>query len=197
MKRTLSVNIGGMAFFIDEDAYGALKKYLDSIGLASNSLEGGNEIFEDVEIRIAELFAEKLKNNKQVITLRDVEEVKSILGEPEDFSGKDTGQRDSYNQQNYARRMYRDPDSRVIGGVCSGLAAYWSTDVSIIRIIFILLAIFGMFGVFIYLVLWIVLPEANTIAQKLEMRGEPVNLSNIAAFFRKEFENVKRNFRKK
>lgn len=93
--------------------------------------------------------------------------------------------------------MYRDPDNRIIGGVCSGLASYWHIDPAIVRIIFVILAIFGMAGVLIYLILWIVLPEAGTVAQKLEMRGEAVNFSNIGDFFREEFENVKRSFKKK
>lgn len=93
--------------------------------------------------------------------------------------------------------MYRDPDNCIIGGVCGGLAAYWRVDPTIVRIIFILLAIFGMAGVIIYLILWVVLPEAHTVAQKLEMRGESVNLSSIGDFFREEFNNVKNSFKKK
>ena len=94
--------------------------------------------------------------------------------------------------------MYRDPDARIIGGVCSGLGAYWNIDPTLIRIVFIVLAIFGLAGVLIYLILWIVLPEASTVAQKLEMRGEPVNVSNISDFIRDEFEHVKKsmNFKK-
>lgn len=197
MRKALTVNIGGMVFYIDEDAYDMLREYLNKVRAESASLEGGNEIYEDVENRIAELFTEKLKDNRQVVTMKDVEDVMAILGQPGTFSGKGSSHEEYYREANYARRMYRDPDNRLIGGVCSGLAAYWSTDISLIRIIFVLLAIFGMFGVLIYLVLWIILPEANTVAQKLEMRGEPVNLSNIAAFFRKEFENVRKNFRKR
>jgi phage shock protein PspC (stress-responsive transcriptional regulator) len=197
MKKTLAVNIGGMVFYIDEDAYDVLKAYLNRVKQESSILEGGNDMFEDIEMRIAELFNERLKDGRQVIIMQDVEEVKAILGEPKDFSGSSTHEDYEQYSGRYSKRMYRDPDNRILGGVCSGLAAYWHTDISLIRIIFILLAIFGMFGVFIYVVLWIILPEANTVAQKLEMRGEPVNLSNIGAFFRKEFEEVKKNFRKK
>ena len=105
---------------------------------------------------------------------------------------EDQQQTGNSNKRNY-RRMYRDPDARIIGGVCSGFGAYWNVDPTLIRIIFIVLAIFGLAGVLIYLILWIVLPEATTVAQKLEMRGESVNISNISDFIRDEFEHVKKN----
>lgn len=186
-----------MVYHIDDDAYNTLKTYLDLVKTELRSVEGGNEIFEDIETRIAELFTERLKSGRQVITKRDVDEIISILGQPADISGKQEQKNySSFSYRSY-RRMYRDPDNRIIGGVCSGLAAYWRMDPTVVRIIFVLLAIFGMAGVLIYLILWVVLPEAHSIAQKLEMRGEPVNLSNIGDFFREEFENVKRSFHKK
>ncbi len=89
--------------------------------------------------------------------------------------------------------MYRDPDNRIIGGVCSGMAAYWSIDSWIARVIFIILAMPGGLGIFIYIVLWIVLPEAKTTAQKIQMKGEPVNIHNIKDSVKDEFENVKQN----
>lgn len=198
MKKTLTINLAGMVFHIDDDAFETLKNYLDRVKNELRSVDGGDEIYEDVEARISELFSEKLKNNKQVITQKEVDEIIRTMGQPGDISGKSEGSQ--YKSNDYRksyRRMYRDPDNRIIGGVCSGLAAYWRVDPTIVRIIFILLAIFGMAGVLIYLILWIVLPEAHTVAQKLEMRGESVNLSNIGDFFRKEFNNVKNSFKKK
>jgi len=192
----MTINLGGMVYHIDDDAYDKLKIYLDKVKNELRSVDGGEEIYQDIEARIAELFSERLKNNRQVISLLEVEEVIGIMGNPEDISGKTT-ERDYKSKNHNYRRMYRDPDNRIIGGVCSGLAAYWRIDPTIVRLIFIILAIFGMAGVLIYLILWIVLPEANTVAQKLEMRGEAVNLSNIGDFFRQEFENVKRSFQKK
>ena len=198
MKKTLTINLAGMVFHIDDDAFEALKNYLDRVKKELHSVDGGNEIYEDVEARIAELFSEKLKNNKQVITQKEVDEIIRTMGQPGDISGKSEGdQHKSYDYKKNYKRMYRDPDNRIIGGVCSGLAAYWRVDPTLVRIIFILLAIFGMAGVLIYLILWVVLPEAQTVAQKLEMRGEPVNLSNIGDFFREEFNNVKNSFKKK
>lgn len=192
----MTINLGGMVYHIDEDAYDKLKIYLDKVKNELRSVDGGEEIYQDIETRIAELFSERLSSNKQVITLNEVEDVIRIMGNPEDISGKTTEREYSSKSRSY-RRMFRDPDNRIIGGVCSGLAAYWRIDPTIVRLIFVILAIFGMAGVLIYLILWIVLPEANTVAQKLEMRGEAVNLSNIVDFFRQEFENVKRSFQKK
>lgn len=197
MRKTVTVNIAGLVFYIDDDAFAALNKYLNSVRSEFKSMEGGNEIYEDIESRIAELFNERLGNNRQVITLKEVEEVIEILGQPGDFF--DDSETGSFHPPHArpTKRLYRDTDNRIVAGVCSGLAAYWSMDPTLVRLVFVILAIFGMAGVLIYLILWLVLPEARTVAQKLEMRGEPVNLSNIGAFFREEFENVKRSFSKK
>jgi len=192
----MTVNIGGRVFHIDEDAYDLLNNYLVHVRDELKSTEGEKEINEDIETRMGELFASLLKGSREVITIQDVQEVIRVMGQPEDISGNPEKNRHSSNTGSY-KRMYRDPDNRIIGGVCSGLASYWRADPTIIRIIFIVLCIFGMAGGIIYLILWIILPEAHTVAQKLEMRGEPVNLSNMGEFFREEFENVKRSFRRK
>jgi len=88
--------------------------------------------------------------------------------------------------------MYRDPDNRILGGVCAGIGAYWRIEPWIIRIIFLALMFAGGFGLLIYIILWIVLPEARTIAQKIEMRGEPVNIQSIKEAVKREFEQVRR-----
>jgi phage shock protein PspC (stress-responsive transcriptional regulator) len=196
MKKTMTVNIGGRAYHIDEDAYNKLNNYLEEVRAELNNTEGESEIYDDIEHRIGELFTEKLRNNRQVIVMQDVEEVIRTMGNPADISGRSDERNKKSGRSSY-RRMYRDPENRIVGGVCSGLAAYWQLDTMLVRIIFILLSIFGMAGVIIYLILWIILPEASSVAQKLEMRGEPVNLSNIGEFFRKEFENVKKSFSRK
>lgn len=192
----MTVNIGGRVYHIDEDAFDSLNDYLAKVKNELRDTDGGNEIYEDIEHRIGELFEERLKSERQVITIQDVQEIVAIMGQPGDFFGHPETEGKS-NGSSATKRMYRDPDGRIIGGVCSGLASYWRVDPTLVRIIFVLLCIFGMAGVLIYLVLWIILPEATTVAQKLEMRGEPVNLSNIGEFFHQEFENVKRSFRRK
>jgi phage shock protein PspC (stress-responsive transcriptional regulator) len=193
MKKTLTINLAGMVYNIDDDAYSKLKIYLEKIEGHFINEEDGKDILHDIEARIAEILNEKISNSRQVVTIDDINEIIKIMGEPNDFAGgEDQQQNDKSNKRNY-RRMYRDPDARIIGGVCSGLGAYWNVDPTLIRIIFIVLAIFGLAGVLIYLILWIVLPEATTVAQKLEMRGESVNISNISDFIRDEFEHVKKN----
>jgi phage shock protein PspC (stress-responsive transcriptional regulator) len=192
MKITLSVNLGGYSFNIDEDAYSELKRYLKNLELHFAREESSSEILSDIESRIAELFRSKLTTYKQVITIDDVSNVISVLGTPEDISENEgTSARDKFSSPGY-HRMYRDPDHRVIGGVCSGIAAYWTIEVWIIRLIFFCLAMMGV-GFLIYLILYIVLPEAKTTAQKIEMKGEPVNINNIKDSVKREFDTVRKN----
>lgn len=197
MKKTLTINLAGMVYHIDEDAFQKLKAYLDTLERKFRQEPDVKELIADIEARIAELLSERMGNKKQVVTVDDVVAIISILGDPEVISDDEntyqyTGRTTSKGRY---RRMYRDPDSRVIGGVCSGLAAYWNMDPAIVRVVFIVLVIIGGSGLLIYLILWIVMPEAQTTAQKLEMRGEAVTIDNIKDFIRDEFEQVKKNFK--
>lgn len=194
MKSAISVHLAGILFHIDEDAYLELKNYLDLIEMEIDGLEGKQEIYTDIEARIAELFRERITSYKQVVNIKDVNEIIRIMGKPEEISGN--GGTTSFRVKNTQRRMYRNPDERILGGVCSGIAAYWQVDVVLIRVIFVILAIFGMAGVLIYIILWIVVPEASTVTQKLEMRGQAVNIHSIIDFFKEEFEYVKKGFKK-
>ncbi len=194
MKITVSINIGGYSFNIDEDAYSELKIYLKSLELHFSGEESSSEILSDIEARMAELFRSRLAEYKQVITIEDVREVMAILGTPEDISDKEgPSAREKFSSPGY-HRMYRDPDHRIIGGVCSGMAAYWNIDPVIIRIIFVVLA-FGGIGVLLYLILYIAIPEAKTTAQKIEMHGEPVNIHNIKDSVKDEFNRVRKNMK--
>ncbi|MEA1886501.1 MAG: PspC domain-containing protein [Bacteroidota bacterium] len=190
MKITVSINIGGMAFHIDEDAYTELKIYLRSLDRYFAKEASSAEIMADIEARIADLLRSKINDYKQVVTLQDVREVINTLGTPEDISD-DSGSTYERLSGTAYRRMYRDPDNRIIGGVCSGMAAYWRIDPWIVRLIFIIISLPGGLGILIYLILWIVLPEAKTTAQKIEMKGDPVNIHNIKDSVRQEFDNVK------
>ncbi len=193
MKITVSINLGGYSFNIDEDAYTELKRYLKNLELHFASEESSAEILSDIETRMAELFRAKLTGYKQVITIEDVYEVCAVLGTPEDiFDEEDTSARDKFTSPGY-HRMYRDPDHRIIGGVCAGMGAYWRVEPWIIRIIFVILAMMGGLGILVYLILYIVLPEAKTTGQKIEMKGERVNIHNIKESVKKEFENVRKN----
>lgn len=195
MKKTFSINLNGIVFNIDEDAYEKMQSYLTSIERHFSREEERKEIIADIEARLAEIFSGKTSASKQVINMDDVDEVIRMMGQPGDFADEEAEEipkEDPLYHKKY-RRMYRDPDSRLIGGVCSGLSAYFGMDPVFLRLIF-LIAFFGFgVGLLVYLILWIVLPEARTTAQKLEMRGEKVNVSNIGNFVKEEFNNVKRN----
>lgn len=199
MKKTLTVNLANQVFHIDEDAYLQLKGYLDKIESHFSNSEERKDILSDIETRLAELFGEKITPDKQVINLADVQQITAIMGDPAEIGGNTESETGTYTASSGSRpkRLYRDPDNRVLGGVCGGFGIYTALDPIIIRIIF-LAAFFG-FGVgfLIYIILWIVVPEAITTAQKLEMRGDPVNATNIGKFMQDEFESVKKTFKGK
>lgn len=189
MKVTVNVNLGGYPFNVDEDAYERLRQYMKSLEKEFSGESSASEIMTDIEGRIAELFRMRLNSYKQVITMKDVEEVMAILGSPEVISG--SGPSEERPPRSH-RRIYRDPDRRVFGGVCAGISAYLNWDPLIMRILFAVLIFAGGFGLGLYLILWIVLPEAKTTAQKLEMRGDPVTIENIRDTVKEEFETVKK-----
>ncbi|MDP2236677.1 MAG: PspC domain-containing protein [Bacteroidales bacterium] len=192
MKKTISINISGLMFNIDEDAFARLSQYLGSIKKHFEGREGQADIIADIESRIAELLQTHLHETKQVITIEDVNEVIAALGQPfemdEDDSGSNEGSTKPYSFRR--KRLFRDPDNRKISGVAAGIAAYFAIDPLWIRIIFVLLLFGSGAGLLIYIVLWILTPEARTTAEKLEMRGEPVNVDNIEKSIKEEFEKV-------
>lgn len=196
MKKTLSINIRGIVFNIDEDAYQKLNSYLSEIYRHYKNQPGCDEIVSDIENRIVELFQERLSENKQVITIADVTEVIRILGHPSDFDREleeDTPPMGNKSTRG-PKRLYRDPESRVIGGVCSGLGAYFNIDPVWFRLLFVLAVIFAGTGILLYLILWIVLPPARTVSERLEMRGDPIDIDNIEKSVRKEMNDVKDKF---
>lgn len=196
MNQTININLAGMIFHVDENAYQLLTSYLEKLKKIFEAEEGGNEIIHDVESRFAELFQQKL-GDKEVVTLPLVEEVISIMGEPEDYAQNDEeefySQKETYTHftKNKPRRLYRNPDDKIIGGVASGLAAYFGIDPVWVRLV--LASMFFLYGIgFIpYIILYIVIPEAKTTAEKLEMKGEPINLSNIEKSVKDELNNMK------
>ena len=195
MKITVSINLGGYSLYIDEDAYAELKMYLKNLELHFAEEESSSEILSDIETRMSELFRTRLTSYKQVIDIEDVRQVIAVLGPPEDISDNEgRSSRDKFSSPGY-HRMYRDPDHRIIGGVCAGMGAYWDIDPLIVRIIFLVLLLGGGIGALVYIILYIVLPEARTTAQKIEMKGEPVNIHNIKEAVKKEFESVRKNMK--
>jgi phage shock protein PspC (stress-responsive transcriptional regulator) len=181
MKRVEAININGIVFSIDDDAYRNLGSYLDSLSEYFKHEQGGNEIIADIEIRIAELFAERPGGIAQVVTNEDVLHAIGTLGTLEDITESDSepsGEPSVDKQKKHTKRLYRNPDQSVLGGVCAGIASWLDISVIIVRIIFIIACFYGV-SILIYFVLWIVIPLAKTTAQKLEMQGQPINISNI------------------
>lgn len=260
MKKTLSINVSGIIFHIEEDGYETLRKYLDSINRYFSSFEDSSEIIADIENRIAEIFLSKLNEGKQVITAEDVSQLIVIMGNVNDFkaaednafAGEQTKKEsaksapsgepkklvrdrshkvlggvcgglghyfgidpvwprlifalltlgyggglliyiilwvvlpiEALEEESGVKKMYRNPESKVLGGVAGGIAAFFGSEVVLIRILFVIMAFFGGFGIILYIILWISIPEAKTITEKMEMQGEPVTLSNIESSVKK------------
>ncbi|MBN1251491.1 MAG: PspC domain-containing protein [Bacteroidales bacterium] len=180
MKITENINLAGLIFTIDQDALLKLQNYLNSIERYFAIKEEGKEVVADIEGRIAELFETKLNKSKEVISIEDVNQIIGIMGMPEEFMNE--AQTESERSASYSelgsKKLYRSADDKVLGGVCGGLGAYFNIDPVIFRLIFVLALLFSV-GFLIYIILWIVLPEARTFAQKLEMKGYKVNISSI------------------
>ncbi len=196
MKKTVKINISSVIFHLDEDAYQILQNYLTAINQRFASTEEGKEIITDIEHRIAEILQSKLSEQKQVISSEDVNEVIEIMGRPEDFEGEEenTNTHNQYYDKS-SKRLYRDSENRILGGVNSGIANYLNIDPLIIRILFFaMMFAYGIIGI-IYIVLWALLPAATTTAQKLDMRGEKLNISDIEKNVRKEYDTVKDNLK--
>lgn len=261
MKKTLSINVSGIIFHIEEDGYETLRKYLDSINRYFSTFDDSSEIIADIENRIAEIFLSKLNDGKQVITAEDVAQLMTVMGNVNDFKAAEENEfagepakeksnaststsgapkklvrdksrkvlggvcagmahyfsidpvwvrlifallflgygfgiliyiilwivlpTETIEEESNVKKMYRNPESKVLGGVAGGIAAFFGVDVILMRILFVLAAFFGGFGIIIYIILWISIPEAKTITEKMEMQGEPVTLSNIESSVKK------------
>jgi phage shock protein PspC (stress-responsive transcriptional regulator) len=181
MNKIITINLGGRAIQIEEDAYDALRDYLHQLEKQFAKTENGREIIEDIEARISEMLAEKLKNGRVSINVSDVKEVVNIMGKPSDFEeDTPTHSEEEYQPKGeFQKRLYRDVDQRFIGGVCSGLAHYFNMDITIVRIVWLLMFFAFGTGFVIYIILWAVIPRANTTAEKIQMKGEMPNIENI------------------
>lgn len=183
MNKVFTINLGGTPFTIDEDAYEYLKKYLNTIHGHFRSTEGYEDITADIEARMAELFQERLAN-RPIVNIKDVQAVVGIMGRPEEFGAEPLeDERDTApfaTSFKTGKRLFRHPDDVQVGGVCAGLAAYFGiSDPVWVRLLFVLVALSGGFGVPIYFVLWAIVPKASTSSDFLAMRGEPINVASI------------------
>jgi phage shock protein PspC (stress-responsive transcriptional regulator) len=173
MDKTININLGGTLFQIDEAAFGKLKDYLQSINNKFKNTPGGNETIEDIESRIAEIFI-SMKGTAGVISSENVDEMIKLIGKPEDFDQPGTEnetQRPSYGHPGARKKMFRNPENKIISGLCGGIGAYLNTDPVWIRILFVIFSFVFCIGVFIYLALWLAIPLAESDSQMKEMYG--------------------------
>lgn len=192
MKKTYNINLNNQIFYIDENAYIQLQNYIEALEKHYLKEEDGKEILTDIESRIAELFKEFLeKSHHEVISQTEIDQVIEIMGTPDAIIDEDT-EHHAPKENNY-RKLYRDPDKAILGGVAAGVANYFSIPIMWIRLIFILCGIFYGISIIIYIILWIVLPPAKTAKQKLEMKGQKINVSNIEKNIRDTYNEVKTN----
>ena len=196
MNKTININLGGYFFHIDETAYQKLRRYLDAISKSlSDDPQGKNEIIADIEARISELLSEKITEARQVVNEQDISNIIKIMGEPEDYEENETGYTDnssSYQRKKTSnRKLYRDGDDKFLGGVAAGVGHYLGIDAIWLRLLLIALFFSAGFGFLIYIILWVLLPEATTTAEKLEMEGEHVTIDNIEKKIREEFSAIK------
>jgi phage shock protein PspC (stress-responsive transcriptional regulator) len=197
MKKTVTANISGIVFHIDEDAYEKLGRYLSNVKSHFNAEAGSDEILADIEGRIAEMFQEKITASKKVINIADVNEVIAQLGEPEQMAEpeEEPQTRGPRYEEKAQKRLYRDPDDKYIAGVSGGLGAFFNLDPVWIRVAFVVFTFVYGFGPLLYIILWIVVPKAKTTAERLEMRGEKVNISNIERSIKEELNELKHNIK--
>lgn len=197
MNKVFNINLGGYPFTIDEDAYEHLSNYLKTIHNHFRDSEGYEEITTDIETRMAELFQENL-NSRPIVTLTDVKDSIAVMGTPEDFGAEplqDDAPKSSKSGKAKAKfkpgkKLYRNSEDEVIGGVCSGIAAYLGVqDPLWIRLAWILVIMSGGVGIPLYLILWAILPKAESASDRLAMRGEPINISNIGKIIEEEMDH--------
>ena len=200
MKKNITINLCGRLFQIDEDAYEMLQHYTESLRASFGKEEGGEEIADDIEERIAELFEELKASGVEAITIDHVKDIITRIGEPEQLMGEDgEAKADSNNGHRYdsfrsaaegvydnvrmrtaGKRLYRDTNNKMIAGVMSGFAAYTNTDVTWWRLGIVLSVLIYGFGILAYIVLAIVLPAAKTPEEQLQMQGREVTPQNLA-----------------
>ncbi|WP_242691800.1 PspC domain-containing protein [Desertivirga arenae] len=196
MNKTIIININGIVFHIEEDAYEVLKSYMTEVKRHFAYSADSDEIITDIENRLAEMFNERLAApNKQVIVLQDVEEVIGVMGSVNDFDYPMEEGGSTSNTTSTEKRLLRDPDDKHIAGVCSGLGYYLDIEAKWIRIIMVILAFTTGTTVILYAILWIVVPEARSRQEKMAMKGEPINLQSFKKNFETDGDSFNRNER--
>ena len=192
MKKTNTINLGGIIFHVDEDAFTQLQNYLNAIRSYFSKSEGQEEIIADIESRIAEIFQEK---KISIITIVQVDDVIAIMGKPEDYGDGEHDEKITKPHENNqrTRKIFRHPDDKILGGVCGGLGAYFNVDPVLFRLGFLLTMFIGGFGFFVYLILWVIAPLADKASDHLEMHGEPVTAGTIGRAVASKIEDTVTN----
>lgn len=199
MNTTKNISLGGYAFIVEEDAYFRLKAYTEAVQNNLSGTQGADEMMSDIEVRIAEIFREVMAG-REVLINDDVTKMIERMGEPEVYVQDDpeskSRKRQPLGEESADKRIHRDPDNKIIGGVCGGLAAYFNVDPVWFRLGFALSFVFYGTGLLLYIILWVVIPEAKTRTQKLQMRGQRPDLKNIEKSIRSELNVVGDNINK-
>ena len=201
MNKTIQINLGGMPFTLDDNAYRRLDLYLHELKEYFSQSENAGEIMTDIEARLAELLSERLRG-RRIVDLKDIADTIRIMGRPGEFENDPTPETapaggtaeksgDSTWDLKTGKRLFRDPNDKVLGGVCSGLAAYFGIQDPIwVRLAFVIVSLTVGFGVLVYLLIWILVPEAKTAADRLAMRGEKANVQNIANMIERGLDDI-------
>jgi phage shock protein PspC (stress-responsive transcriptional regulator) len=174
MNEIHHIHLGRQAYTVSADAYKELRDYLEAI-----QKKVGKEVAEEVELRMSELLTERGVTGKKVVLQKDVDYLKAQLGAPGDFSDDSSDETEAEEPEEAPKRLFRDSDNAMIAGVAAGLANYFGIDVIIVRLLFIALTFFGGSGVLVYVILWLLVPEAKTNSERLQMQGMQVNVDNI------------------
>lgn len=201
MKKVTYACIGGRSFTLDDDAYSRLSAYLEHFRakLSVPELQKG-EVMDEIEGRIAELFYQEVGDGSRVVSLQLVEKVVSTLGMPDGSAEGGAGSTgassfasgSAYGPEKAPRKLYRDMDEKRLGGVCSGLASYFDVDVTLVRVLMLVAFFCGSAGFWVYIILWIAVPAADTPARKCEMHGIPATAENMARYARSAREEYKK-----
>ncbi len=200
MNKIVNINLGGFPFTVDEDAYASLKSYLSTLESHFEKSQGYEEIMFDIEARLAELLQDNAQPSS-IISRKNLEDSIKIMGTPEDFGAimddlddapqSSSSQFTSKGKKKRGRRLFRDPDDKVISGVCSGITNYLGfSDPLWVRLVALLLVFGGGISILVYIVLMIIVPEATSSADKLAMKGEPINVDTIAKTVKDEFDEI-------
>ena len=196
MNKIIKINLAGQAVSIDEQAYDSLSQYMRSLEKYFINTESGKEILEDIEARIAELFFATLRSNDFISEIH-VQEAITLMGTAQDMGAEDNDE--SQDSQGYKdpkrKKLFRDKDDAIFGGVCSGIGAYYGLDTIAVRIMFILLVMLAGAPIVAYILLWAIIPAAITPQDRYRMHGDASTISDIANNIREEATNVSSNLR--